>query len=141
MTFLLDTCVISEVIKPRPTESVVQWLSSQDEIGLYLSVITIGEIRKGIERLGEGEKKRDLSRWVDQDLSLRFSGRIIDIDRQVAERWGSISARADLGGKRLPVVDGLIAATALEHGLTLVTRNTDDMEASGVALFDPWQAD
>ncbi len=139
MTYLLDTCVVSEPTNPKPLVSVLEWLGDQEEIGLYLSVITIGEIYKGIARLQESRSKTELRRWVDQDLKTRFTGRILDVDRGVAERWGEVSADAERKGQKISVVDGLIAATALENGLTLVTRNTDDMVVTGVTLFNPWQ--
>ncbi len=139
MTYLLDTCVVSEPTKPKPLVSVLEWLGDQEEIGLYLSVITICEIYKGIARLQESRRKTELRRWVDQDLKTRFTGRILDVDRGVAERWGEVSADAERKGQKISVVDGLIAATALENGLTLVTRNTDDMVVTGVTLFNPWQ--
>ena len=139
MTYLLDTCVVSEPTNPKPLVSVLEWLGDQEEIGLYLSVITIGEINKGIARLQESRRKTELRRWVDQDLKTRFTGRILDVDRGVVERWGEVFADAERKGQKISVVDGLIAATALENGLTLVTRNTDDMVVTGVTLFNPWQ--
>lgn len=140
MTYLLDTCVISEVTKPNPAVSVLDWLAGQEEIGLYLSVLTIGEIRKGIARLLDSRKKSALVLWVQQEMHPRFAGRIFDVDQRVSERWGDISAAAELRGRRIPVVDGLIAATAIENGLTLATRNVRDMAPTGVDLFNPWQA-
>lgn len=139
MTYLLDTCVVSEFAKPRPTTRVVDWLGAQEEIGLYLSVITLGELQKGVSKLGDGRKRSRLTRWIQEDLSARFSGRILDIDRPTCERWGQIAAACESDGRPLPVLDGLIAATAMEHDLTLVTRNTRDVEASGVSVVDPWK--
>lgn len=138
MTYLLDTCIISEVTRPRPSAAVVDWLGAQEEIGLYLSVLTIGEITKGIVKLDDSRKRARLGRWLQQDLLTRFSGRLLEIDRQVSERWGSISAETEKVGRKIPVIDGLIAATAIENGMTLVTRNTVDMSATGADLLDPW---
>ena len=138
MTFLLDTCLVSESMKPKPSRVVTDWLRDQEEIGLYLSVITIGEITRGIAKLREGRKKRGLVRWVEQDLRVRFAGRILDVDRQIAERWGRMSASAEAAGRRVTNLDGLIAATAIENGFTLATRNVKDMDPTGANLFNPW---
>jgi predicted nucleic acid-binding protein len=137
---LLDTCVISELTKPRPAAKVLTWLDVQDELGLFLSVITLGEIQKGLTKLPASRKRRQLQQWVEQDLPRRFTGRILVVDQEVALRWGVISATAEQQGRPVPVLDGLLAATALVAGLTLVTRNTPHMEATGVPLVDPWSA-
>jgi predicted nucleic acid-binding protein len=136
--YLLDTCVISEVTKPRPVGRVLTWLDTQDELALFLSVITFGELQKGISKLPTSRRQRQLQQWVDQELTRRFTGRILGIDREVALRWGTMTAAAEQQGKPLPVLDGLLAATAVVGGLTLVTRNTPHVQATGVALFDPW---
>ena len=140
MRSLLDTCVISELTKPRPAAKVLTWLDVQDELGLFLSVITLGEIQKGLTKLPASRKRRQLQQWVEQDLPRRFTGRILVVDQEVALRWGVISATAEQQGRPVPVLDGLLAATALVAGLTLVTRNTPHMEATGVPLVDPWSA-
>ena len=138
MRYLLDTCVISELVKKKPSSRVTQWLEQQEELSLFLSVITFGELHKGIGRLQTGRKQRQLHEWVEGHLSRRFTGRILDIDREVAVRWGEISAAAEGAGRTVPVLDGLLAATALISGLTFVTRNTDHVKATGVSLFNPW---
>jgi predicted nucleic acid-binding protein len=136
--FLLDTNVISELIKPKAEAKVVQWVHATDESLLYLSVLTIGEIRKGIFLLPRGNKRALLESWLGNDLIVRFSGRILNVSRDIAERWGLISAAAVTSGKSLPVIDGLAAATALHHNLTLVTRNVKDVQISGLSVFNPW---
>ena len=139
MRYLLDTCVISEVIKKEPHQAVVSWLEKQDEISLYLSVITFGELQKGISKLGKTRRRQRLQDWVDQDLAARFAERILDVDRPIAARWGELSGTAEKTGKKIPVLDGLLAATALELGLTLVTRNVQHFETTGVPWVDPWE--
>jgi toxin FitB len=136
--FLLDTNVISELIKPKAEPKVVRWIHATDESLLYLSVLTIGEIRKGIFLLPRGNKRALLESWLGNDLVVRFASRILDVSVDIAERWGLISAAASTSGKSLPVIDGLAAATALHHNLTLVTRNTKDVQISGLSLFNPW---
>lgn len=141
MKYLLDTCLVSELIKPRPDPAVTAWVSAQQESNLYLSVLTIGELRCGVERLQDGRKRRRLTNWLASDLKPRFSGRVLPIDDEVVERWGIVTAHAQAKGAPMPVIDGLIAATALVHGLTLITRNVSDMLPSGVLLFNPWASD
>jgi toxin FitB len=137
--YLLDTCVVSELTRLHPAPGVVDWVRSQQEEHLFLSVLTLGELRRGIERLPDSRKRRRLENWFDRDLKLRFSGRCLVIDEEVCERWGFITARAAKGGTAVPVLDGLIAATALVHGMTVVTRNTADVSATGVLLLNPWE--
>ncbi len=139
MRYLLDTCVISELTKKEPAENVLHWLGRQDELSLYLSVITFGELEKGIVKLPECRKRRRLEEWVNHDLALRFIGRILPVDREVACRWGSITGAAERQGRKIPVLDGLLCATALVGGLTLVTRNIRDMQSTGVNFLDPWE--
>jgi predicted nucleic acid-binding protein len=135
--FLLDTNVISELVRPRPDAKVKAWVANTDEMLLYLSVLTLGEIRKGISSLKDASRRVALEAWLDSELVLRFAGRILPIDQAVADRWGRLAGQA--GTKSLlPVVDGLLAATALQYNLTLVTRNTKDVIATGVPVFDPW---
>jgi len=136
--FLLDTDVLSELIKPKPDGSVLRWIDETDESILCLSVLTLGEIRNGIARLGRGARRGRLESWLQVDLRTRFQGRVLPIDEALADRWGTISATAAARGKPLPVVDGLIAATALHHNLTLVTRDSSDVAGTGVATVNPW---
>ena len=137
--FLLDTNIISELVKAKPEPRVTAWIENIDESLLYLSVLTLGEIRKGITSLRDGARRVSLEAWLDRDLVLRFSDRIISIDLDVADRWGRIAGSASTRKAPLPVVDGLLAATALQYDLTLVTRNIADIAGSGVAVFNPWQ--
>jgi predicted nucleic acid-binding protein len=137
MAYLLDTCLLSEVWKPAPNDGVIEWLRRSREDELFLSVLTLGELKKGIERLPPGKKKQGLLR----DYALvrsRFSSRILAITDVVAERWGELSASAARSGKHLHVVDGLLAATALVSGFTVVTRNVADFAQTPVPLLDPW---
>jgi predicted nucleic acid-binding protein len=136
--FLLDTNVISELVKPTPDSRVTRWIDAARESLLYLSVLTLGEIRKGIALLPDASRRGSLETWLDHELVLRFADRILAIDQAVADRWGRIAAQALRAKSALPVIDGLLAATAMRHNLTLVTRNTKDVAATGVAVFNPW---
>ncbi len=139
--FLLDTNVISELVKPHPDANVTAWIEGADESLLYLSVLTLGEIRRGIAALPQSRRRAILEAWLDKDLRARFEERILAIDQEVADRWGLLTAAARNSGIVLPVIDGLLAATALEHNLTLVTRDTGQIPSMGVAVFNPWQKD
>jgi predicted nucleic acid-binding protein len=138
LRYLIDTCVISEIVRKAPEKKVVDWIQAQDESALFLSVITIGEIQKGISKLPEGRRRRRLQSWLGDDLPRRFIGRILEIDPEIASRWGMISGDAERRGARIPVLDGLLAATALETGMILVTRNTAHARAAGAQVQDPW---
>jgi predicted nucleic acid-binding protein len=138
MKYLLDTCIISEMVKPKPERNVVRWLLDQNETDLYVSVLTFGELHRGIERLPGSRKKESLHAWVENDLKERFSNRTLDINIIVAKIWGRIQGVAEKNGKPMPVIDSLIAATGIAYGLIVVTRNAADMEQSGVGLFNPW---
>lgn len=139
MSYLLDTCVLSELSRPRPNPGVVAWMSEADAASLHLSAITIGEIRRGALRLPAGKRRTSLADW-SESLRRSFAGRVLAIDESVVLRWAEIAARAEQSGKPGSFADGLIAATALEHGLTLVTRNVKDFEPFGIALLNPWIA-
>ena len=138
--FLLDTNVISELVKVKPEPRVTKWVETTDETLLYLSVLTLGEIRKGIASLSHSRRRAALEAWLDHDLALRFSDRILPIDQPVADRWGRIAGSAAARKSPLPVIDGLFAATAQHHNLILVTRNTRDIATTGVPAFNPWTA-
>jgi len=138
--FLLDTNIVSELIRSRPEPKLSRWIASTDENLLYLSVLAMGEIRKGIVQLGKTARQIELQTWVDRDLRARFLDRILPIDEAVADRWGWITGQAMANGVRLSVIDGLLAATALHYNLTFVTRNTRDVLATGAVLFNPWQS-
>lgn len=139
MKYLLDTCLISELVKKEPNPGVVNWLDEQDEQTLFLSVLNLGELQKGISKLPDGTKKDELQAWIGLDLVERFAGRILDIDLETAICWGRIQGEAERAGEKLPVMDSLIAATAAAHGLVVVTRNVRDMERCGVRVCNPWE--
>lgn len=136
--FLLDTCALSELIKPRPNEGVLQWFGQQDELSLYVSSLTLGELGRGIERLDEGKRKRFLQKWLIDSVLQRFGDRVLAITPEVSLRWGLAQAQLEKSGMPMPVMDSLIAATALQYQLTVVTRNVRDMEACGASLLNPW---
>ncbi len=123
MKYLLDTCVISEIIKPQPNDNVISWIQNQSEEDLYLSVLTFGEIEKGIEKAPDGNRKNHLKLWVEGDLKNRFNGRIISIDMRIVTRWGETQGFAELIGKPMPSIEGLIAASVIVHNCTVVRAN------------------
>jgi len=136
--YLLDTCVISELIKATPDSNVISWMQTVNEESLYLSVLTLGEIEKGIEKSIDSKRKRSLQLWVEEDLKKRFQGRIISIDLAVAVKWGAAQGVAESIGKSMPAIDGLIAMSAMVHNCIVVTRNVSDMEQSKVEILNPW---
>jgi predicted nucleic acid-binding protein len=139
--FLIDTNVLSEYNRPEgPNPGVKRWLERTARQSQYVSVITLAEIQKGIDLLAEGKRRAQLEQWLVKDLEAWFAGRILPVDRQVARRWASLVAQGSRTGRPLPAVDSLIAATALAHDLTIVTRNVKDFSALGIALFNPWEA-
>ncbi|MHB1936941.1 MAG: PIN domain-containing protein [Acidobacteriaceae bacterium] len=138
MKYLLDTNVISEWTKPRPDVSVVRWLGGAKEDDLFLSVITIGELWHGIERLPQGKRRAALAQWVEQDLSARFEERLLGIDERIARTWGVLLAASQQRGRAMHAVDALLAATADAYSLTLVTRNTKDFVASEIRVLNPF---
>jgi predicted nucleic acid-binding protein len=138
--YLLDTNIISELIKPRPEPRVVRWVDSVEESLLHLSVLTLGEIEKGIAGLPRASRRARLEAWLDAELQPRFSGRILPVDEAVARRWGRIAGALESQSRaKVPVVDGLLAATAIEHGLVLITRNARDVAPTGASVFNPWE--
>jgi predicted nucleic acid-binding protein len=139
MNYLLDTCVISEFTRRQPDERVIHWLDSLDEAKLFLSVITIGEIQHGIERLPDSRRKNELMTWLNDGLVERFSGRILALDVATLLLWGTLTARIEASGQPMSVMDSLIAASALHNNLILVTRNTVDFMPCGVQLLNPWE--
>lgn len=138
MNYLPDTCVISELVKVRPNNSVVKWIEACNEDSLFLSVLTIGEIQKGIAKLNDPSRRNTLQHWLDDDLCARFSGRILVVSQDVVCTWGVIQANAEKEGAPIPSIDGLIGATAIVHNLTLVTRNVKDIVRTGAHILDPW---
>lgn len=138
MRALLDTCVLSELVKPAASEGVLERVKAIPDEDLYLSVITVGEIAKGVALLEASRKKRDYARFL-AGLESQFPDRILDIDSETARIWGELSANARRQGNPVPALDGLIAATAVRHGLTVLTRNTAHFANSGAMIVNPWQ--
>ena len=138
MKFLLDTCVVSEFTKLTPNSKVIEWLRQCDQSSLYLSSITVGELSKGIAKLDEGKKKLELSKWLNDDLRVRFSDRIISLDVDVMMGWGIICGSLEKSGLSVPVMDSLIAASAIAYDLILVTNNVNDFKNMNVKLHNPW---
>jgi toxin FitB len=138
--FLLDTNCISELIRSQPEPRVMDWMRAADESLLYLSVLTLGEIRKGAAILAQSKRRTHLESWLELDLQVRFSGRILAIDHSVANRWGWLTADAQRKGSSLSAIDGLLAATALHHNLTVVSRNVSDFASTPVPVFNPWES-
>ena len=137
MSYLIDTNVLSELRRKVPDPHVVDWLAHRPASTLYISVLTLGEIRKGIEGVNDEARKQSLIDWLETDLPAFFMGRVIGIDMNIADRWGRLVAVA---GRPLPAIDSLLAATALEHDLVLVTRNAKDFLSLPVQIFNPWSS-
>ncbi|WP_088343595.1 MULTISPECIES: type II toxin-antitoxin system VapC family toxin [Rhodomicrobium] len=137
MSYLLDTNVVSELLRPKPNLQVVAWFKDKPNESLYLSVLSLGEIRKGVERLQGGARKERLRLWLEQELPAWFGDRFMPVAQGVADRWGRLLAQAE----RTPgAIDSLIAATALHHGLRLVTRNEADFRFDGLEIVNPWRS-
>ena len=139
MNYLLDTCVISDLVAKKPHPRVIEWVDGIEETRLHLSVITIGEIRKGIEKLPSSPRRTALREWLDDQLLVRFGERIVPIDTPTMLHWGQLTAQLEAQGKPMSAMDSLIAASALSHELALVTRNEDDFKYAGVSIINPWQ--
>ena len=139
MSHLIDTNVASQPVRPKPNPGVLSWLDSVPDEALHLSVLSIGEMRDGVERMKASPRKRERLRvWLEQEVPAWFDGRILAIDTAVADRWGRLISERRAIGKPLPAVDSLLAATALVHGLRLVTRNTKDFDVAGLEVLNPW---
>jgi len=136
MSYLLDTNIISETIKPIPNPNVLQWLDGIPSENLYISVLTIGEIKKGVELLENSNRKNILIKWLEHDLAKWFENNILEINLEVAERWGYLSA---ISKKTTHTIDTFIAATALTYNLKLVTRNEKDFEIFGLEIINPFK--
>jgi toxin FitB len=134
--YLLDTQVISELVRPQPSAKVIAWLEAQETETLFFSVLSVGEIEKGIAQVADARRRAKLRVWLDKEVKTTFAGQFLAIDEEVAMTWGKALAEV---GRPLPAVDSLIAATALHHGLTMVTRNGRDMELPLLAVFNPWE--
>jgi len=138
VSFLLDTNVVSEWVRPRPDAGVVAWLAEADEDRVFISVVTLAELRYGIERMAIGQRRRRLDDWLSNELPLRFEGRILPVGAAVADAWGKLTALRETSGRPLAAVDAFIAATVEVHGLTLVTRNVSDFERTVREVVNPW---
>lgn len=141
MSFLLDTNVVSEWVKPNPNSGVVQWLDAVDEDRTFLSVMTIAELKFGVARLPDGQRKDRLVDWVTVRLPERFERRILDVNGETAQLWGTLMADRQRAGRPAGAMDGFIAATAHQHGLTLVTRNVGDFVPFGIDVLNPWASE
>ena len=137
MNYLLDTCLLSEFMKPQENRGVINWFKAQDDETLYISVLAIGEIRKGIGKLAATKRSDELRTWLDS-VVFRFDSRVLAFDISMANCWGDLKADLESKGRPMPVIDSLIAATALDRDLTLVTRNDSDFTDTGVKLLNPW---
>ena len=135
MSYLLDTNIISETVRRTPNKKVIAWLEHIPAEALYVSVLTLGEIRKGVESLADEKRREKLRLWLEHDFPAWFESRVLSVDLAVAERWGRLLAEV---GRSVPTTDSLLAATALHHDLRLVTRNSDDFEYPGLEVINPF---
>ncbi len=140
MSFLLDTNVVSEWTKPRPDSGMVKWLAEADEDRVFISVVTVAELRHGVERLPAGARRARIDLWLSEQMPARFEDRMMAVDVETADRWGRVMARGQEAGRPIASMDAFIAATAERHGLILVTRNVSDFEALGIPLLNPWSS-
>lgn len=138
MKYLLDTCVLSEFVKTAPEPKVLAWINARDENELYVAAMTLAELRRGVARLSPSRRKTDLMAWLEQ-LQAGFADRILPFTRETAAYWGEMCARVEAGGRTMAAFDSIIAATAVEHGLVLVTRNDRDFTAALPVVFNPWE--
>jgi predicted nucleic acid-binding protein len=138
LNFLLDTNVVSEWARPRPNAGIIAWLAEADEDRLFVSVVTLAELRYGIERMASGKRRWRLEEWLRDELPLRFEGRVLSVETAIADVWGRVVAEREATGRRIEAMDALIAATVEVHDLTLVTRNTSDFEATVRSMVNPW---
>ena len=135
MSYLIDTCTLSELVRPTPAPSVVAWFEAVASEALYVSALTLGEIRKGVEKLPAGRRREQIGSWLEIELPNWFDGRVLSVDAAVADEWGRLAARHP---RALPAIGSLLAATALRHRLAIVTRNVADFAGIGVRVIDPW---
>jgi len=138
MSYLLDTNVLSELVKPVPAASVVAWTGGQSPLDLSISVLTLGEIESRIALMPHGARRTLLTNWARTELPRQFLGRLLPVDEEVGLAWGKLTAAGRAAGRRIPVIDGLLLATALTYRLILVTRNVSDCADRGITVFDPW---
>ena len=138
MNYLLDTCIVSELAKSRPNIGVIDWLKSQEPESLFVSFITIGELKKGIAKRGGDARAMALEKWLQTEILESFTDRILPVEKSVSLEWGRICGEAESIGRKRPAIDALIAATASVHKMELVTRNVEDMMGMGVSIFNPF---
>jgi predicted nucleic acid-binding protein len=138
VSFLIDTNVVSEWVRPRPNPGVLSWLAEADEDRIFISVVTLAELRRGVARLAASRRRNRLDEWLRHELPLRFEGRILAVDIVIAAAWGDVMAERENRGLPISTMDAFIAATARVHRLTLVTRNTPDFEGSVPEIVNPW---
>lgn len=139
MRYLLDTNVISELVKPLPHENVWEWVNALPDEQLFISSITIGELQRGIELLPPSKRRSDYEHWLQEQILTQYADRIIAVDTMVMLQWGTLMAQTAAIGRSLPVFDSLLAATALTHNMHLVTRNAQDFADTGIQIVNPWQ--
>lgn len=138
MNYLLDTCAISEIIRPNPNKSFIQWLDSQNENNMFLSLLTLGELYKGTFKLKNQDRQKSLLTWIEHNLKLRFHGRIISLDESIIFQWGKVNGESEQNGIKLPIMDSLISAIAITNNLIVVTRNEKDFEKCLAKTINPW---
>jgi len=135
MSYLIDTCALSELVSARPDKNVISWFESKPQESLHLSVLSLGEIRKGVEKMSRGRRRDQILSWLEHDLPLWFADRMLSVDNHVADEWGRLLSKVE---RTFPAVDSLIAATALCRRLTVVTRNEKDFDLPGIETLNPW---
>jgi predicted nucleic acid-binding protein len=135
MSYLIDTCALSELVSARPDKNVISWFESKPQESLHLSVLSLGEIRKGVEKMSQGRRRDQILSWLEHDLPLWFEDRMLPVDNHVADEWGRLLSKVE---RTIPAVDSFIAATALCRRLTVVTRNVKDFDLPGIETLNPW---
>ena len=138
MSYLVDTCVLSETVRPKPDPGVLRWLADAEDKGLFLSCLTLGELEKGIWKVADETRKQRLQSWLEGKVIPAFAGRTIEVSARISRVWGKLMADQETKGEPISVVDALLAATARVHGLTIATRNLRDFMRCGVAVVNPW---
>ena len=138
MSYLVDTCVLSETIRPQPNIHVLQWLADAEAKGLFISCLTLGELEKGLAKVTDTTRQQRLQNWLQSNVIPAFTGRTLDVSTRVAREWGRLLAEQERKGQPVPVIDAILAATAQVHGLTIATRNLRDFVRCGATVVDPW---
>ena len=138
MNWLFDTCVLSEIIRPKPALNVIKWIGTIPGENVFISVLTLGELYKGFHKVADSRKGEKLIKWLETDIITGFGNRVLPVDKTIVMTWGELCAEAEIKGRPRPEIDSLVAATARVHHLTLVTRNASDFQFTGVPVFNPW---